>query len=105
MSSQITLDGMWELVGACADTLMVELDNLMMDEAVLPLTEDQGQFVRTEITTASMAMIRQISTAEAALCMVGIKMAREVNRPKRDNRVDGAGYFAVVDRIREREKQ
>lgn len=34
-----------------------------------------------------------------ALCMVGVKISREVNRPKRDNRVDGAGYWGCVDRI------
>lgn len=36
------------------------------------------------------------------LCMVGVKLSREVNRPKRDNRVDGAGYFETVDMIHER---
>ena len=38
----------------------------------------------------------------AALCMVGVKLSREVNAPKRDNRVDGAGYLACVDRIERR---
>lgn len=33
------------------------------------------------------------------LCMVALKMSREVNRPKRDNRVDGAGYLKCVDLI------
>lgn len=33
----------------------------------------------------------------ACLLMVGVKMSREVNAPKRDNRTDGAGYFACVD--------
>lgn len=39
----------------------------------------------------------------AALCMVGVKMSREVNKSKRDNRVDGAGYFEVVDLIAQKE--
>jgi len=33
------------------------------------------------------------------LCMVGVKISREVNKPKRDNRVDGVGYFKCVDMI------
>jgi hypothetical protein len=45
----------------------------------------------------------EITPVDAALCMVGIKIAREANRPKRDNLVDGAGYFAVIERIRQRE--
>lgn len=35
------------------------------------------------------------------LCMVGVKLSREINRPKRDNRVDGAGYFETVDMVHE----
>ena len=33
------------------------------------------------------------------LCMVEVKVSREVNRPKRDNRVDMAGYAGCVDRV------
>ena len=33
------------------------------------------------------------------LCMVALKLSREVNKPKRDNRVDMAGYAETVDMI------
>lgn len=33
------------------------------------------------------------------LCMVQVKVSREVHKPKRDNRVDGPGYFKCVDMI------
>jgi hypothetical protein len=36
------------------------------------------------------------------LCMVEVKISREVNRPKRDNRVDMAGYAGCVDRVSEK---
>lgn len=42
-----------------------------------------------------------VTAHQAALCMVGVKLAREAHSPKRDNRVDGAGYFAVADLILE----
>lgn len=35
------------------------------------------------------------------LCMAAVKISRECNRPKRDNRVDGAGYFETVQMIHE----
>lgn len=35
-----------------------------------------------------------------ALCMVGVKMSREVNKAKRDNRVDIAGYTETLDMVR-----
>ncbi len=31
------------------------------------------------------------------LCMIAIKISREVNRPKRDNRVDIAGYAETLE--------
>ena len=33
--------------------------------------------------------------------MVGLKISREVNRPKRDNIVDGAGYFETLEMVKE----
>ncbi len=37
-----------------------------------------------------------IEPEEVGLCMVGVKLSRQVNRPKLDNLVDGAGYFETV---------
>lgn len=47
-----------------------------------------------------------IEPREVALMMVGLKLAREVNTPKRDNLVDMAGYIKCVDMIdRETERR
>lgn len=40
-----------------------------------------------------------ITAREVALCMIGMKLAREVNTPKRDNLVDIAGYVNCLDLI------
>lgn len=49
-----------------------------------------------------------ITPEEVALCMVGVKISREVNKPKRDNIVDAHGYlmtYAMVqDEIERRSK-
>lgn len=37
------------------------------------------------------------TAAEVALIMVGVKLSRQVNRPKRDNMVDAAGYAWVAN--------
>jgi Domain of unknown function (DUF6378) len=42
----------------------------------------------------------EITPEQVALCMVGLKISREVNRPKRDNIVDGAGYFETLDMVK-----
>ncbi len=39
----------------------------------------------------------------ACLMMQGVKVSREAHEPKRDNRVDGAGYWACVDLIAQKE--
>jgi hypothetical protein len=38
-----------------------------------------------------------VTYRQVALCMDGVKLARESYRPKRDNRTDGAGYWLALD--------
>ena len=51
-----------------------------------------------------------VTAEQVALCMVGVKIAREANRQKLDNTVDGIGYFLTLAMVqqeraeREREK-
>jgi len=40
-----------------------------------------------------------IDAEDIPRCMIGLKLARDVHSPKRDNRVDGAGYFLTLDRL------
>lgn len=44
-----------------------------------------------------------ITAKQAALCMVLVKLSREMNSPKDDNMVDAHGYLLVAGRIKERE--
>jgi len=39
----------------------------------------------------------------AILCMIGVKLSREVHASKRDNRVDACGYAKCLDMVRERQ--
>jgi hypothetical protein len=43
----------------------------------------------------------EVTPEQVALCMVGVKISREVNKPARDNRVDGAGYFETLNMVHE----
>ena len=42
----------------------------------------------------------EVTPEQVALCMIGLKISREVNRPLRDNIVDGAGYFETLDMVK-----
>ena len=38
----------------------------------------------------------EVSPEQVALCMMGVKISRELNAPKRDNMVDLAGYAETL---------
>jgi len=41
----------------------------------------------------------EITPEQIGLCMVALKISRECHKHKKDNLVDGAGYFAVIEKI------
>lgn len=45
----------------------------------------------------------EVSATQVALCLVGTKLAREVNRPQEDNIIDAHGYLIAYDRVLNRE--
>lgn len=48
----------------------------------------------------------EVTPEQVALCLVQLKMSREIANPKRDNLVDIAGYVEVVSMIeRERDRR
>lgn len=128
-NSIVVLDGWQKSRGAKVETdIAKELDLPFFDEDLNPYNEeticqeadrivssDRGSdyghpihdFTRTGILW--QGVLRDWAKATGGdepvppnlvgLCMVGVKMSREVNKSKRDNRVDGAGYFKCVDMI------
>jgi hypothetical protein len=42
-----------------------------------------------------------VTAEQVALCMVGVKIAREVHAPKTDTVVDGIGYVLTLSMVRE----
>jgi len=42
-----------------------------------------------------------VTPEQVALCMIGVKIAREVHVPKRDTIVDGIGYFLTLAMVRD----
>jgi len=41
----------------------------------------------------------EVEPRDVPLIMNGVKMSREVNKPKRDNRADGCGYWETLDMV------
>lgn len=47
----------------------------------------------------------EVTPKQVALCMVGVKISREVNKPKRDNIVDAHGYLMTYSMVEEELKR
>lgn len=84
----------------------------ILDEAKRIVHGDRGEnyghpledFSRTaQIWSAILGI--DVTAEQVALCMVGVKISREVNRPKRDNVVDGAGYFETLEMVKEERRK
>ena len=58
-------------------------------------------FARTGRMWGAILGIPDVEPETVGLCMVAVKISREVNRPKHDNRVDMAGYAETVDMVAE----
>ena len=83
------------------------MNETILDEAKRIVYGERGEnyghpfedFSRTaQIWSAILGIT--VEPEQVALCMVGLKISREVNRPKRDNVVDGAGYFENLEMVK-----
>lgn len=43
----------------------------------------------------------EVTPQQVGLCMIGVKLSRQVNKPQRDNMVDAAGYAQTVQMVEE----
>lgn len=49
----------------------------------------------------SVVFDREITPQQVALCLIQLKVAREIHHPRRDNMVDIAGYARVMEMLSE----
>jgi hypothetical protein len=62
-------------------------------------------FTRTGRMWAAILGLPDVGPHLVALCMVALKISREVNAPKRDNATDMAGYAETLWMVRERQAE
>lgn len=79
-------------------TILTEAQRLVFGPREADYGHPHTDFTRTAKIWSAI-LDTEVTAKQAALCMVGVKLSREVHRPKSDNRVDIAGYAAVADRI------
>ena len=88
-------------------TPLKPIDKSILDEAYTLVTGDRQKTydhpARNFDRIArlwSVALDKEVTPEDVAVCMVLVKIARQVHAPKRDNIVDGIGYLLTLDAVR-----
>ena len=84
-----------------AMTILEEAQRLVHGDRGESYGHPKSDFERTGLIWEAV-FGHPVTAEQVALCMIGVKISREVNKPKRDNRVDGAGYFETLDMVCQR---
>ena len=80
------------------DSILYEAHNLVHGVRGEDYGHPYEDFSRTaKIWSAILGV--DVTPEQVALCMIGVKISRECNKPKRDNRVDIAGYAEALDMV------
>jgi len=84
------------------------IDPTLASEAVSLVTGPrQAAYAHPAVNFARIAALWspilgvQVTPEQVALCMVMVKIGRELNKPSRDNTVDAIGYLLTLDACRE----
>ena len=79
---------------------------LMLADSLVsgPRNDDYGHplddFSRTAALWSAVLGV-EVTPEQVALCMIQVKVSREINKPKADNVVDIAGYSRTLEMVKE----
>lgn len=88
-----------------AETVLQEADRLVAGDRQQSYGHPFDDFTRTGRMWGAILGIPDVAPELVGLCMGAVKISREVNHPKRDNRVDGPGYWKCVDMIHDERRR
>lgn len=80
------------------ETILEEADRLVDGDRQSDYGHPLDDFSKTA-KLWSVILGTDVTPEQVALCMVQVKVSRELNKPKRDNRVDAAGYLKTLDMV------
>lgn len=86
-----------------AESPLAEADRLVSGDRQAAYGHPIEDFTRTGRMWGAILGVPDVDPALVGLCMAAVKISREVNKPKRDNIVDLAGYAKTVHLVRERQ--
>lgn len=86
------------------ESICAEADRLVKGDRRADYGHPLDDFCRTAVMWSALIGAR-VTYKEVAQCMVALKMSREKNHEKRDNRVDACGYEKCLDMCYAEEKR
>ena len=89
-----------KLYEAWRETVLQEAQRLVYGDRGETYGEPLDDFTRTA-QLWSVVLDTTVDAEDVALCMILLKLSRELYQPKRDNRVDIAGYAECLNRVTE----
>ena len=93
-----------KIIEECTESILQEAQRITTGSRQNAYGHPYEDFSRTgKIWSAILGFY--VSPRQVSLCMVGLKVSRECNKPSRDNRVDGAGYFNTLDMVDDHESK
>lgn len=91
------------VVGRRAESALQEAQRLVHGNRGADYGHPIDDYTRTGRMWGAILGISDIDPRVACLMMAAVKISREVNKPKRDNRVDLAGYAECAQMVAERQ--
>lgn len=94
-----------------SETILQEAQRLVHGERNKDYGHPLDDFTKTAalwtaILSDKLKPGRSITAEEVGMAMICVKLSRQLNRPKRDNMTDAAGYAATVQMcVEERERR
>lgn len=78
-----------------SETVLAEADRIIHGDRKTTYGEVQESFTRIALIWGAI-LGQPVTATQVALCMIGLKIIREVNKTQRDNLVDIAGYSGLA---------
>jgi len=85
------------------ESILQEAQRLVHGERGTDYGHPIEDFTRTGRLWGALLGIPDVSPETVAMCMIAVKLSRETHHPKRDNRVDIAGYAETLDMVRQQQ--
>ena len=104
---------LWKMVETTDGIKLVTAEENILEEAQRIVygarQKDYGHpiddFTKTGKMWSVILGVEKVLPEQVALCMIAVKISRQLNHPKRDNVVDGAGYFGTLALVMEEKER